>query len=288
MAIITFWNYDREQSGETLAAVAVATKMAIERNLKTLLISTSYEDNTIKNCYWKDSIIKKKNLLGGTGGVSTENGVEGLFRLIASNKIEPSIITDYTHVILKNRLEVLCGYYALGDKTKQQNLQEYYSICKGYPELLKLANQYYDMVIVDLDRHTEVSVRDEILDMSNLNLYVTTQRITNVDKYISLRNSDPKFSGLKNMTVIGKYDDKSAKYNRKNLGRYIGERGELAVVPYNTLFFEAAEEANVVDTFLRLSEIKDKTDENYIFMEEIRKIVERIINRLQELQMKMR
>ena len=48
MSIVTFWNDSREQTGQTLTAVAVATKMAIERNIKILLISTSINDSTIK------------------------------------------------------------------------------------------------------------------------------------------------------------------------------------------------------------------------------------------------
>ena len=39
MSVVTFWNDDREQSGKTLSAVAVATMMAIERNFKILLLS---------------------------------------------------------------------------------------------------------------------------------------------------------------------------------------------------------------------------------------------------------
>ena len=36
MSIVTFWNDDREQTGKTLTSVAVATRMAIEHNLKIL------------------------------------------------------------------------------------------------------------------------------------------------------------------------------------------------------------------------------------------------------------
>ena len=38
MSIVTFWNDDREQTGRTLTSVAVATRMAMERNYKILLI----------------------------------------------------------------------------------------------------------------------------------------------------------------------------------------------------------------------------------------------------------
>ena len=55
MSIITFWNNGREQSGRTLTAVACATRMAIERNARILVVSTSFGDQTIKNCFWEDT-----------------------------------------------------------------------------------------------------------------------------------------------------------------------------------------------------------------------------------------
>lgn len=284
MSIVTFWNSDKEQSGQTLTSVAVATRMAIERNFKILLISTSYNDNTVKNCYWKDSSIKKQ-LFKGKNNVAAENGIEGLSRLITSNKLEPGIITDYTHVILKNRLEVLSGYFGVPDKTEEENKNDFDRVVKGYPQLLAIANMYYDMVIVDLDRNTNQEVRDEILKISNLNIYVTTQRLSSVNSYLELKDANPQLYEPKNLVVIGKFNSAS-KYNKKNLGKYLGEKNELAVIPFNTLYFEASEETLVTELFLKLGKIRDTTDVNYIFINEISKIVERIIVRLQELQMK--
>ena len=79
-----------------------------------------------------------------------------------------------------------------------------------------------------------------------------------------------------------------SKYNLKNVMKYLEERKELNVIPFNMLYFEAAEEAAVPDLFLRLRNIKDTSDENYIFMEEVLKLMDKIIKRLQELQMKKR
>ena len=44
MSIVTFWNADREQSGVSISTVAVATKMAIERNLKVFIVSAAFID----------------------------------------------------------------------------------------------------------------------------------------------------------------------------------------------------------------------------------------------------
>ena len=66
------------------------------------------------------------------------------------------------------------------------------------------------------------------------------------------------------------------------------EKKEINVIPFNLLYFEAAEEVGVVDLFLRRNNIRDKSDDNYIFMQHVLSLTDKIIKRLQELQMKMR
>lgn len=287
MSIVTFLNNDREQTGKTLASVAVATKMAIERNLKILLISTAYKDETMKNCYWKDVVVQKKILGMKNTGIGVNNGIEGLAKLIASNKIQPSIITDYTKVIFKGRLEVLNGYIGTSEKTEEQNRYDYEKTSECYGDLVRLANQYYDIVLVDLDNDLSETVKKDILSSSNLNIFVTTQKLSSLDKYNNLKNTNKEIIGPKYIPVIAKYD-KNSKYNKKNIMRYLEEKKDINLIPYNILFFEAAEEADVVELFLKLRNIKDTNDDNYIFMEEVLKLVDLIIKRLQELQKKMR
>ena len=285
MSIIAFWNEGKEQSGKTLTSVAVATNMAIEYNYKILLVSTSYKDSTMKNCFWMDNASNNAKLFSRKNNIAVENGMEGLAKLIKSNKIQPSIITDYTKVIFKDRLEVLGGYVGAIDKTDDENLADYRENAECYVELIKLANQFYDIVIVDVDNKLDKKVKKEILDTANLNIIVLSQRLTYLNKYNSMKASTKP--SLKNMIAIGKYDANS-KYTKKNITRFLEERREVNAVPYNTLFFEAAEEAGVTELFLKLRNIKDTRDENYIFMSEIKKFTDNIIVRLQELQMKMR
>ena len=113
MSIITFWNRGKEQVGKTLSMVAIATYMAIEHNYKILMVSTSYEDYTIDNCFWsKDARIKKKNfgIFGPNTNTYMGNGYEGLIPMMKSNKIRPELITNYTKVIFKERLEILKSF----------------------------------------------------------------------------------------------------------------------------------------------------------------------------------
>ena len=61
-----------------------------------------------------------------------------------------------------------------------------------------------------------------------------------------MKESNKNIIGPKCMVAIGKYDNES-KYNKKNITRYLEERKNLNIIPYNTLFFEAAEETEVVE-----------------------------------------
>ena len=288
MAIVTFWNDDREQTGKTLTSVSVATRMAIERNYKILLISTSFQDPTMKNCFWGNEVQKNLKLFGGKiNNIAVENGIEGLLKLITSNKLTPSVITDYTKVIFRGRLEVLNGFEGTKGNSFEMNYEEYKKVEKCYIELIRMANQYYDMVLVDLDKTMGKEVKEEILKISNVNVMVFSQKKAGLDRYKELRDSNQEINSPKTIPVVGKYT-RHSKYNVKNITRYLDEKKEIDVIPFNLLYFEAAEEAGVTDLFLKLKNVKDRSDENYIFMQDVLKLMEKIIKRLQELQMKMR
>jgi len=289
MSIITFWNDGKEQSGKTLTSVAVATRLSIERNSKVLLISTSLADPTIKNCFWGEEQSKNAALFNNikASNVAVENGVEGLLKLVTSNKLTPSIITDYTKVIFKGRLEVLAGFSGSDLKTQEDNLEEFRKIESCYIDLIKTANQYYDVVIVDLEKMMSTKVKQEILRISNVNVYVMSQKMESINRYKKLKQQGEV--GIKNscVPVIGKYMA-NFKYNLKNIARYLGEKKEFDCVPLNFLYMGAAEETDVVDLFLKLRNIKDKTDENYIFMQCVLDLTNNIMKKLQEMQMRMR
>ena len=71
----------------------------------------------------------------------------------------------------------------------------------------------------------------------------------------------------------------------KNITRYLGTKEKFSLVPYNVLFYEAAEEATVPDLFLRLRKLNDSNDNNYFFVKETLDLTNRIVARIKELQM---
>ena len=278
MSIITFWSNGREQTGKTLSIAAITTHMAIEHNYKILVISTAYKDSTLDRCFWEEKKVKRNlGLFGPNTNIALEEGIVGLNKIMNSNKLSPENITNYTKIIFKDRLEILPSFK--GDIT------EYKELVKSYPDIINLANNYYDLVFVDLDMNMDNAVADIILKNSNLVIANLSQRLTSINSFIQIREEVPILNSKKSLILIGRYD-KFSKYTVKNISRYMGEKNKVSTIPYNTLFFEACEEAKVPDLFLRLRKV-DEEDRNNFFISEVKRVSENIIYRLQDLQMKM-
>lgn len=277
MAIISFFNNSRREAGNTLSSIALATQMAIEHNMKILLLSTSFKDETIKESFInEDKSIKK--LFKNTQPKINQAGIEGLDRIIRSNKMSKDIVRDYTEVVLKDRLELLLG---LG----KNHEKSYEDIQEDYEKIVLLANQYYDMVIVDIDRELSEEVKKAILSHSDVIILTAIQTAKEMD-YLSkiYEKEDWNIKKQNSIIVLGKYNN-NTKYNVKNISRNIFRQKQLLnTIPYNNLFFEAVQEANVIDLFINLLRVKDK-DENYEFIHEVKRLSEDIQNKLQELQM---
>lgn len=282
MAIVTFYSKEEKETGQTLSAAALATYLAIKHNRKILLVSTNFRDDTLEACYWN----LKKEAAGMAGiagilpnkGVDVGSGIEGLIKMMESNKISPEMIRNYTRIVFKDRLDVL-----FSSTTKLYD--EYCKIANKYVDILKQADRYYDIIIVDLTKKMDKQTAQTILENSTVIVLSFTQKIKNIEQIYELRTADPLYRKDNVLLNIGRYDTFS-KYSNKNITRTLKEKKPLLVVPYNTLFFEAAAEGDIVEFFLRFQKV-EPTDRNAVFMKEIDKMTERVIYKLQELRMKM-
>ena len=275
MAIITFWNEQKKQTGKTMSTVAIATYMAIEHNARTLIVSTDNNQEKLQRCFWKEE--KKKKINFGIFGPNTrtldaEIGMKGLDRIIKSNKITPEIITDYTRVVFKDRLEILLGTESVNPELAQR-----------YPDVIAAANKYYDRILVDLDYCVPEETRKIILDMSDVVILSLAQGLSDIEKFRQKKEqkTDALIQSPKTLLLVGDYD-KDSKYNYKNITRYLKERNQVLTVPYNTLFFEASEEGMVADLFLQFAKYSNsnKEDQNTFFIEEVKRATDNIVYRL--------
>lgn len=275
MSIVTFWNNGKEQTGKTLSLAAICTYLAIEHNYKILVISTGYQDQSLDNCFWEQKAKVKKSLglFGPNTSIAMEEGISGLIKMMKSNKLSPNQITNYTKIILKDRLEILPTFK--GDRSEYNDIRTY------YPEIIHLANEYYDLVFVDVDKQVQDEIEETILTNSNLIVANLSQRLTSINTFVELREQRTILKSRKVLLLIGRYD-KFSKYNIKNVSRYLGEKNKVSTIPYNTLFFEACEEARVPDLFLNLKRTGEDERSNF-FIGEVKRTVDNIIYRLEDL-----
>ena len=190
MSIITFWSNGKEETAKTLSMAAISTYMAIEHNCRILVLSTNYNDSTLESCYWEEEQTNAKRNVVALG-----SGIEELAKAIVSNKASPEIITNYTKIIFKNRLEVLPGL-------KSSNYQEYEKIRHVYKDILKTANSYYDLIFVDLNKGLDSQDTREILEMSDLIVVNLTQRLKIINAYMDLKQNEQIFNNGNNVLLL--------------------------------------------------------------------------------------
>ena len=285
MAVVAFWSDEGKETGQTMSMVALSTYMAIEHNYRVLDISANFKEETLENSYWDmakldamfKGISKDVKQMGELRQNSFESGVEGLIRVINSNKTSNSIVSSYTRVVFKDHLDVLCA-------PKTREYEEYRSIAALYPDIIQVANRDYDIVFVDVSRRLPEEYSKAILDIADVIVVNITQRLENLNKINDLKETTDFFKQPNIVFNIGRYD-KYSKYNVKNISRYIRERKDIFSVPYNTLFFESCSEGKVAELFLRLRRV-DPEDRNATLMQELKRFSEGLLFKLRELQVK--
>ncbi len=279
MAIVAFWSNENKETAQTMSMVALSTYMAIEHNYKILNVSTSFRDETLENSYW--DLTKMEHLvktISNSNEIELESGVEGLVKIINSNKTSTNIVSNYSKIVFKDRLDVLCA-------PKTRKYEDYKQISELYPNILQVANRSYDLVFVDISKSVPPEQVKKILEIADVIIVNITQRLKTIDNFIKLREENDFFKKNNILINIGRYD-KFSKYNVKNITRYMREKKDVHTIPYNTLFFESCSEGKVAEFFLRLRKI-DAEDRNAIFIGEISRLAKDLIYKMQELQLKL-
>lgn len=279
MAIVAFWSDEKRETGQTLSMVALSTYMAIEHNFKILNVSTNFKDDTLEKCYWnlqkETSFIKK--ITETEKVVGLEAGIEGLVKIIKSNKTTPNIVSNYSKVIFNDRLDILCA-----PTTKVYS--EYLEIAKMYPDILQVANRSYDLVFVDISKKMDEQEANHILEIADVIIVNITQKLQIIDEFFTLKEENNFFKNNNVLLNIGRYD-RFSKYNVKNVSRYLRMKNDVLAIPYNTLFFEACSEGKVAEFFLRLRNA-DTEDRNGVLIQEVDRMSKVLLSKIQELRLK--
>ena len=196
MAIITFWNDGKAETSQSMTLAAVATTLAINYNYKILMVNTKHNDKSLEYAFEPKNSI---NNVFTKGKLDLDTGLSGVAKAIMSNKTSPEIITNYTKIILKN-LELLTD--------KNVTDEDFTRYIKYIKEIIKLANRYYDIVLVDLEGSIENQDIKQILQLSNVNIVTLVQNINVIDEFIEQKTQNNILKEDNVLISIGKYDEK--------------------------------------------------------------------------------
>lgn len=275
MAIISFWSDGEKETGKTSSIAAIATYLSINSNYKTLLFNTEYNDSSLENCFWEQKKNKRNMEFMLKDRADIAAGTSGVAKAVLSNKTSPEIVKNYTKTIFKNRLEIL---------TEPKISQEDYETQRTtYREIARMSNRYYNLVFVDITGSLEDNITRNMLEISDIIVVNLPQNLKKINEYYELKQTEQLFDKYKTVVLIGKCDRQS-KYNAKNISRYMNIK-DLYPVPYTTQFLEATNEGKVDEYFMKYR-VKSHPDENTYFVEEIKNISTRLLEKIKELQMR--
>lgn len=275
MPIVTFWNESRKEAGQTTSLIAIATHMALERNFRVLVVDGTFNDKTIEKAFFKKRDDKTLKQLT-QGKLDISSGAEGLVSAIASNKATPEIITNYTKVVFRNRLDILTGL-------STEIHENYEKSMAFYKDLVLTANRFYDIIFLDLEKTTEYPFIKPILENSNVIVYTMPPNLENINNFLKKKETNPIIGSDKVIPLLSRSDENSG-YNVKNATRYMKEKEIIATIPYNVRFMEATNEAGAASFFANMKLSKSKYDINQNFIEEVERASVQIIDKIKALQ----
>ena len=281
MAIIGFWSGSKKETGQTVSICSIATHMAVEHNYKILLIDATFDDDTMERGFWKIEKNNKKDFAKqlNKGKMDIASGAEGLVSAVASNKATPEVITNFTRVVFKNRLDVVCGL-----KTKVY--ADFRKSLMLYKDLIKAADKYYDLVFIDLPKTLDDEITKVLLETSNIIVYNFTKNLKQADEYLEYMEKYPDVLTREKIIPLLSNGDEETVYNVKKYTRYIGEKKEICTVPYNPTFVKNISEAGIAQFFITSRLAGKVNDKNGEFVKAVEGTSKRIVEKLKELKLK--
>lgn len=265
MPIISFWGTENSaQLCTTATMTAVAAMLPTKYAYKTLITQTHYGDMSLESAFFN------MDKLGNKGSLDiADTGVDALDRLLRSNKLTPENISNYAKSILKGRLELLYGTF--------KNDQDSYSrILETFPLIIDYASQFYDIVLVDLNKGYDSAEVNQILQKSDLIVLSMSQNREMLKKIFKSMDTLKILQEKTIIPVLGRYDRFSV-YNTRNIARSFNFKKPIYTIPYNTQFFDACNEGRALSFLLENVNANMATDRNGYFLSEVSVLVDAII-----------
>lgn len=266
MPVVSFWSTENSaQVSTTATTVASALMLAIKENHKILVTQTHYSDLSLESSFFN----QEKNARVDT----SDTGIDALDRLLRSGKLRPEAIPNYAVPVIKGRLELLYG-------TFKNDEDSYSRILETMPSIIDQAKQFYDIVLVDLNKGKNVEEVNKILQQSDLIVFGMNQNMDILKEMFKDLQSVRILQEKKVIPVLGRYD-RYSDYKERNIARKFGYKKRIYTIPYNTQFFDSCNRGAATDFFISNSRA-DVSDRNGFFISEVSELETAIMDAIKD------
>lgn len=266
MPVVSFWSTENSsQVSTTATTVASALMLAIKENYKVLVTQTHYSDFTLESSFFN----QEKNTRVDT----SDTGIDALDRLLRSGKLRPESIPNYAIPAIKGKLEILYG-------TFKNDEDSYSRILETMPAMIEQAKQFYDIVLVDLNKGKTTEEVNKILQLSDLIILGMNQNMEILKKIFKDMQSVRILQEKKVIPVLGRYD-RFSDYKEKNISRRFNYKKRIYTIPYNTQFFDSCNRGAAADFFISNSKA-DISDRNGFFISEVAELEKAIMDAIKD------
>ncbi|KAA8785980.1 CO dehydrogenase nickel-insertion accessory protein CooC1 [Paenibacillus sp. 4624] len=240
MSTIAFWSPFAEM-GCSSSALMSAYATAFQYKARVLLVNTGPA-----NCGVESGIIQDEKSSTEKSYSFEENGWDAVERLFISGSLNKHNLKDYTKPLLKERLDLLTGSVYGNERS---------AIEKGelIKKLLEIANQCYDLVLLDADQSNVNS--QLILQQADVVVVVLNQNMRNLEHFFE-KILPEQITERKLHVLINKYDSNS-RATLANIKRGFRYKGSLSAVPYTTGYLDAINRRDV-PRYLQLESLTEK------------------------------
>lgn len=240
-------------------AVSIGTCAAMFYNRKVLILPLTTSLNPLKVLVGERN---KKNAIRSRGYTFNDTGMDALMRRVELGPVTAEGFSDCCTAIAKDR-----NTYDIAHISSRVDFSEHIITQEAQlTKLLKAANECYDLVLVITD-----ACHNDVLRMCQR---ICDDEVTVISQGYKTESDSTKDS----IYVINNYDASSV-FTYKEMKKLYGisSNKKMYPFPYNIGFKDKCREFNAIE-FLTYSYAEDKYDENYNFMEMIKRLTSAVMN----------
>lgn len=266
---IAIWSAPNITAGTSTITATLSTVIAARYGYKTLMTGTMTSDL---------SLLSYCSSLYGEAGIEgiedyRESDMDRLLRLIQHGKLTATDIPNYCYSLLSNSNLDMLGTY------RSYEGNQAYQVSFRY--LLHQARQFYELIMIDLDKTLEDELAQGIVEESDAlivilppNTFKQRQILEQLNTWYEKQVHKMEIS----FWVNGVAPDMSIR--KKELAKRCHKfsNSPIAYIPFYTPLIERANDHQMVDYILRHSHDHRKKGEN-IYLDAIEKVTERLLAR---------